>query len=295
MASLRLASGLLLRLPLQHNKNKVKHKAKPWKQRASHRRKPAFFHRFVTSVLRMSGWFWNKKPEPPVEQRAAGQVESNAATLQALQDSYEDKMGVAAGLGQNVKRFAQQASTLPKGSPQRIQVEVQQKSAFASMKDMQKSADQLWAQIQGLRRVTSGVQAMQTNVEVHNRYKESNALSAQIQAALPVDDVTDTMDATHEHLAAHEEVSEALAGRTLGGVVDPDEQDAEMAEFLGAQSEGDMAVPARSNQNAPQYSMQQREANDLSDYEAGVLQTLNMLSSPPSQKQPAAVAARSGK
>jgi hypothetical protein len=249
----------------------------------------------------MSGWLWGRTPAPTAEEKASAQAEKNAQTMQRLQDQYDDKMGVAAQLGDNVKRFAMDAARLTKGSPQRVHLETQQRGAFATMQDMKKQADMLWAQIQALRRVTSNVQGMATNLEVHGRYQESNKVYAEAAGGLDVDAVTDTMDATHEHMGAHDEISEALAGRSLGGVVDPDEQDNEMNLFLGeyaaseeGRSGGGVIVDDRRDSAAslwtpqPVPTLQQEEAR-LSAYEEATLQKLNALST---HKASSAVAAR---
>lgn len=237
----------------------------------------------------MSGWLWKAKPS--AEEVAAAQAAKNAATLHQLQEQYDDKMQMSAKYGENVTRLAAEASKLRPGSPQKTQLVTQQKSAFACMQETKKQAEVIWSQIQSLQRVTSNVQAMGTNMDVHARHKESNEVSKQILGKIDVDEVQDTMDTAHEHLQAHDEISEALAGRSMGGVVDPDDQDAEMAEFLqqqqGAYTEDDVAVAAgtaRANQD-----FLAQETRRVEAYEQEVLQMLAVLDT---HKQPAAVAAR---
>jgi len=248
----------------------------------------------------MSGWLWGRAPQPTAEELAEAQAQKNARTMQVLQEKYDDKMTVSTHLGNNVRRLAGEAAKFPAGSPQRADLDNQKKTAFSTMQEMKRQADQLWAQIQSLRRVTSNVENMGTNLELHNRYKESNQVSKTVAGAVDIDTVTDTMDEAHEHLTAHDEMSEALAGRTMGAVVDPDEQDAEMASFLGAYTESDVAVmaaTARERQDLPlsyvglnpRELQEQREAQELSAYEDSVLRTLGSLSSPP------AAVSRSGK
>jgi hypothetical protein len=209
-----------------------------------------------------------------------------------------------------------------------VQLETQQRAAFAAMQDAKKQADTLWAQIQSLRRITSTVESAHTNIELHGRIKESNDVSKAVAGALDVDAVNDTMDEAHEHLTAHDEISEALAGRTLGGVVDPEQMDDEMSAFLGAyegpgnEDTRQGTVPTtttttlvhraglpvvavesedeRADQRVAVSAAQARAAQDmrereeLSRYEADILTTLKTLaaSPPPPSKQPAAVAAR---
>jgi hypothetical protein len=252
----------------------------------------------------MSGWLWGRAPQPTAEELAAAQAEKNARTMQVLQEKYDDKMTVATNLGNNVRRLAQEGARYPAGSPQRADADNQKKSAFATMQEMKRQADLLWSQIQALRRVTSNVENMGTNLELHNRYKESNQVSKTVSGTVDVDAVTDTMDEAHEHLTAHDEMSEALAGRTMGAVVDPDEQDAALSSFLDGYTEPEVAVmaaTAREQQdNAyglpqaytglnPRQLQEQREAQELSAYEDSVLKTLGSLSSPP------AAVSRSGK
>jgi predicted GTPase len=101
------------------------------------------------------------------------------------------------------------------------------------------------------------------------------------------------MDAAHEHLNVHNEISEALAGRTMGGVVDEDDEAAEMAQFLEGYAGEDVA----SVQANPTVVVQdrRREEDDLSKYEADVLRTLSTLSATGQGKVPAAAVSRSGK
>lgn len=237
----------------------------------------------------MSGWFWNRGPTPTAEQKAATQAEKNAQTMQRLQDQYDDKMLMATNYGDNVRRLDGEAQKHRVGTPQRIQLETQKRAAFSAMQQNKKDANLLWSQLEGLRRVTSNVQSMGTNVDIHERYKESNTVSKDIAGKLDVDAVNDTMDEAHELDGTHMEVSEALAGRGLGGMVDPDEQDAEMAEFLGGHSEDTIAVMAGTA------AARQDEVQDntrLSAYEEEVMRKLALLEA---KKQPAAVAASRGK
>ena len=229
----------------------------------------------------MSGWLWNRKPEPSPEEKAAVQTAKNAKTMQSLQDQYDDMMLMASNFGENVKRFDADAQKLRPGTPQRVHLETQKRSAFAAMQENKKQADVIWSQLQGLRRVTSNVQSMGTNIDLHERYKESNQVSDQIAGKLDVDAVNETMDAAHEHLTAHDEISEALAGRSMGGVVDQDEQDAEMAEFLGAHAAEQVPQVPR--------QLEVDDAARVSAYEDEVLRKLSVLAT---HKQPAAVPAR---
>jgi len=241
----------------------------------------------------MSSW-WSRKAEPTKEELAAQQAEKNARTLQELQDQYEDKMEVASNYGKKVHSLGAECGKFPAKSPHRLPLEKQQKAAFAMMKEFQRDADLLWSKIQALRRVTSNVQNMHTNIELHSRYKESNEVSAKIAEGMEVDEVTDTMDAAHQHLEVHNEISEALAGRTMGGVVDEDDEAAELAQFM----EGYEATGAADVVSAPLPSVvvqvpdRRREEDQLSEYEASVLRTLSTLST--GSKVPAA-ASRSGK
>jgi hypothetical protein len=237
--------------------------------------------------------WWSRKAEPSADELAAQQAEKNARTLQGLQDQYDDKMEVASNYAKEVHRLGAEAGKFPAKSPNRVPLEKQQKAAFAMMKEFQRDADLLWSKIQALRRVTSNVQSMHTNIELHNRYKESNEVSAKIAGGMEVDEVTDTMDAAHEHLNVHNEISEALAGRTMGGVVDEDDEAAEMAQFLEGYAGEDVA----SVQANPTVVVQdrRREEDDLSKYEADVLRTLSTLSATGQGKVPAAAVSRSGK
>lgn len=236
--------------------------------------------------------WWSRKAEPTAEELAAQQAEKNARTLQGLQDQYEDKMEVAANYGKEVHRLGVESGKFPPKSPHRVPLEKQQKAAFAMMKEFQRDADLLWSKIQALRRVTSNVQSMHTNIELHNRYKESNEVSTKIAGGMEVDEVTDTMDAAHEHLNVHNEISQALAGRTMGGVVDEDDEAAEMAQFMEGYEATGAADVVSAQANPGSVTVEQREAEQLSDYEATVLRTLATLST--TGKQPAAVS-RSGK
>jgi|WetSurMetagenome_2_1015567.scaffolds.fasta_scaffold00274_25 hypothetical protein len=241
----------------------------------------------------MSGW-WPWKPKPSAEELAATQTEKNATTLQHLQEQYDDKMLMSTNYGENVKRFDVEASKFRPGSPQRVQLDTQKRTAFSRMQETKKQAEVLWSQIQSLQRVTSNVQSMGTNMDVHARYKESNDVSRQISGKIDVDDVHDTMDAAHEHLKEHDEISEALAGRTMGELVDPDDQDAQMAEFLqdqGAYTEDEVAVAA-GTARARQDTTEAEDARRVSAYEEEVMQKLAVLAT---HKQPAAVSARGGK
>jgi len=227
------------------------------------------------STRGMSGWLWGRKPEPSAEEKVALQAQRNAETMQRLQEQYEDKTLMATKYGENVKRLDDEAKKLRPGSPQRTQLDNQKKIAFSGMQDIRKQADALWGQIESLRRVTGNVQTMHDNIDLHSRFKESNEVSAQIAGTLQVDDVHDTMRDTAEHLNAHDEISDALAGKYMGTTVDPEEMDQQMAEFLGTYAGEDVAVTAetaRSDQDAIE------EATRLSAYEESVLRKLSVMS-----------------
>lgn len=244
----------------------------------------------------MSGWLWNRTPAPSAEEKAAAQAAKNAQTMQRLQDQYDDKMLMSTNYGENVRRLDGEAKKFGPGTPQRVQLETQKRAAFSAMQQTKKDANLLWSQLEGLRRVTSNVQSMGTNLDLHERYKESNAVSKDIAGKVDVDAVTDTMDEAYELDGSHMEVSEALAGRGLGGVVDADEQDAEMAEFLGGHTEETivvMAGTAAARQDDAEARWNEVQDNTrLSAYEEEVMRKLAVLEA---KKQPAAVASSRGK
>jgi hypothetical protein len=235
-------------------------------------------------------WLWGK-PAPSAEDEARRVAAENAATLEKLQQQHDVNAAMIGKYAENVQRLNQQQ--LDAASPAKAQeYKMACQRAFQTMRTLERQQATLAGQIDTLLGVTNNVQAMNTNVELHGRIKDSNAVTARIAGHLDVDDVHETMDQVGEHQQQHDEVSDALAGRHLGSsMTDPEEMAADMAEFLGQGRAQTAAAPAVAQ--APS-----REAADrarVEEEEAALERLLSTMPKLPTTGRTAAAAQARGK
>ena len=176
-------------------------------------------------------WPWSK-PAPSAEQEAARVAAENAAQLEELQTRHDTNATLIGQYGANVKRFDDKSNEATSPAD-REKYKAACARAFKTMRMMQKQQETLGGQIDTLMGITTNVQSMSTNVKLHGRIKDSNAVTARIAGTLDADEVSDTMAEVGEHQQQHDEISDTLAGRFMGTTVDPDEEADDLASFLG--------------------------------------------------------------
>ncbi len=176
----------------------------------------------MSGILKRVGSYWYGPPTPSIEDEVNHASNKNKATLNRLQQEYDDETAMIDQLGQNVKRLASQGNN------------AEAQACFKKMQTKQRNLKLLAGKIDSLTVVTQNVQDMQANVDIHSAIKQSNVISGRIGKELTVDGVDATMSEASDHVADHKEVSQLLGGENFfGDPVDEDEMASDMAAFLG--------------------------------------------------------------
>jgi len=235
----------------------------------------------------MMSWFWGK-PAPSAEQEAARVAAANAETLEKLQQRHDVNAAMITQYGANVQRLEQQrlGATAPAKAEE---YKMARDRAFKTMRTMQKQQATLSGQIDTLLGVTTNVQAMSTNMELHGRIKESNTVTSRLAGSIDIDDVHETMDEVGEHQKQHEEVSDALAGRFTGSIADPEEEASDLASFLG---QGTYIAAATPSAAVAQTSMEARDRARLEAEDRALEELLSAMPKLPSSSGAAVPASR---